>query len=299
MFVQFCVQNFVNFLSKTLSFFLSIFLMEGGVPPGAPPPPQYRGYPPGAPPPQLGGGYPRGRPPPVGGGTPGGRPPPVGGGYPRGAPPPVGGGVPPGAPPPVGGGYPRGRPPPPSWGGVPQGAPPPVGGGGTPGGRPPPVGGVPPGAPPQLGEYPPGAPPPPQLGGGGPPCGQTNWKHYLPVILRMRAVINNGYILFFIHQCFRSCLHTRSPMQVYEKFWIKVRLGGPTQLTRWLKNSRNEQDSPPAWPQEAYLPPAPPPPASGLTSRLTSSALPGWLPVSKKSPQRNKLFLKFFPKHLD
>ena len=31
---------------------------------------------------------------------------------------------------------------------------------------------------------------PPQLGGtpGGTPCEQTNWKHYLPVILRMRAV---------------------------------------------------------------------------------------------------------------
>ena len=87
------------------------------------------------------------------------------------------------------------------------GTPPPVGGG-TPGGDPP-VGGVPPRAPPQLGGYPRGAPPvgggtpggtPPVRGGGGgyprgappswggPPCGQTNWKHYLPVILRMRAV---------------------------------------------------------------------------------------------------------------
>ena len=43
----------------------------------------------------------------------------------------------------------------------------------------------------KLWGYPPGCPPP--LGGGGlpwgcPPCEQTNWKHYLPVILRMRAV---------------------------------------------------------------------------------------------------------------
>ena len=191
MFVQFCVQNVCPILSifcpKLCPFFCPFFCWKGG-------------------------GYPRGRPPPTpvgGGGTPGGAPssPQLGGGVPPGAPPPpVGGGVPPGAaPPPVGGGggtpggappqlmggYPRGRPPPPVRGGTPGGAPP-VGGGGTPGGAPPSSGGggVPPGAPPPKleGGTPGGAPPPPPSWGGGPPCGQTNWKHYLPVILRMRAV---------------------------------------------------------------------------------------------------------------
>ena len=56
MFVQFCVQNFVHFLSKTLSFFCPFFCWRGGTPGGAP---------------QLGGGgYPRGRPPQLGGGPP-------------------------------------------------------------------------------------------------------------------------------------------------------------------------------------------------------------------------------------
>ena len=58
----------------------------------------------------------------------------------------------------------------------------------------PPFRGVPPGAP--LRPWPGGTPdldlgaPGPWLGPwlGGAPCGQTNWKHYLPVILRMRAV---------------------------------------------------------------------------------------------------------------
>ena len=76
------------------------------------------------------------------------------GGVPPGAPPQLGGT--PGAPPQLGGS-------PPSWGGYPQGRPPPLGGRG----------------------YPRGRPPPPV---GGAPCEQTNWKHYLPVILRMRAV---------------------------------------------------------------------------------------------------------------
>ena len=49
---------------------------------------------------------------------------------------------------------------------------------------------LPPGAPPPVGGYPRGRPPSPSWGGprGCPPCEQTNWKHYLPVILRMRAV---------------------------------------------------------------------------------------------------------------
>ena len=105
MFVQFCVQNFVHFLYKTLSFFLSFFLLEGGYPRGRPP--QLGGVPPGAPPPQL-GGYPRGRPsPPVGGVPPGGAPPTSWGGTPGGAPPQLEGGTPGGRPPPpVGGGGP-------------------------------------------------------------------------------------------------------------------------------------------------------------------------------------------------
>ena len=105
---------------------------------------------------------------------------PLVGGYPQGHPPPVGGtprvppswGVPPGAPP--------------SWG-VHPGAPPYWGvpwdarqlGGGTPSGTP--QLGVPLGVPPVWGRYSRGWPP-------GPPCEQTNWKHYLSVILRMRAV---------------------------------------------------------------------------------------------------------------
>ena len=79
------------------------------------------------------------------------------GGYPGGAPPVW---APPRAAPPQLGGYPRGRPPVGGYGGAPPGPP---SWGGTPGGAPPPVGA---------------------------PCEQTNWKHYLPVILRMRAVIN-------------------------------------------------------------------------------------------------------------
>ena len=145
------VQNFVHFLSKTLSIFCPKFCQTfvskfiGGGTPGAPP--------------QLGG-------------TPG-HPPPVGG-YPGGAPPV--------------GGYPWGLPP--SWRGTPR--PPPVGG--TPRGAPQ-FRGCPKGRPPSWG-VPPGAPRP--VWGvplGAPPCEQTNWKHYLPVILRMRAVIKLRVLL--------------------------------------------------------------------------------------------------------
>ena len=68
------------------------------------------------------------------------------------------------------------------------------GGGGVvpPGAPPPQFGGVPRGHPP-VGGYPRGAPPP---SWGGPPCEQTNWKHYLPVILRMRAVIMQLHVPF-------------------------------------------------------------------------------------------------------
>ena len=111
-----------------------------------------------------------------GGGVPPG--PPLVGGIPRGCPPSWG--VPPGAPP-LSWGVPPGGAPPPVGGVPPGGAPPPVGGGGTPGGAPL-SWGVPPGCPP-VGGNPRGRPP-------GAPCEQTNWKDYLPVILRMRAVIN-------------------------------------------------------------------------------------------------------------
>ena len=156
------------FCPKFCPFFLSIFCWGG-----TPGPPSL-GVPPGGTPPV--GGVPQGGAPPVGG-------------YPQGAPPQLGGtpggtpqlGCTPGGAPPVGG-YPRGTP---QLGGTPGGAPPPVGG--TPG-APPMLGGVPPGVTPQLGGIPGGNPP---VGGyprGRPPCEQTNWKQYLPVILRMRAV---------------------------------------------------------------------------------------------------------------
>ena len=113
------------------------------------------------------GGYPRGHPLQLGG-TPGGTPS-------------SWGEVPPGGPPQLGG-TPRGAPPvggtPPQLGGLPPGAPP-VGGGLTLGAPPPQLGGLPRGRPPQFEGYPRGRP----------PCEQTNWKHYLPVILRMRAVM--------------------------------------------------------------------------------------------------------------
>ena len=186
-----CLSNFLSiFCPKLCPFFVPNFVQHfcpnlGGGTPRCAPPPSWGGYPrecppswgvpPGAPP--SVGGYPRGHPPQLGG-------------YPRGRPPGC---------PPVGG-YPRGHPP--SWGGTPgvlpqvRGYPrgcPPVGG--TPGGTPQ-VGGVPPGRPPSWGGTPGGAPPPPSWGVplgrppqlGGAPWGQTNWKHYLPVILRMRAV---------------------------------------------------------------------------------------------------------------
>ena len=109
----------------------------------------------------------------LGGGTPGGAPPQLEG-VPPGAPPPQFRGVPPQ----LEGGYPWGHPP--SWRGVPLG---------------PPLGGYPRGAP-QLGGYPWGRPP----SWGGPPCEQTNWKHYLPVILRMRAVIISHILVKFENQ---------------------------------------------------------------------------------------------------
>ena len=121
MLVQFYVQNFVHFLSKTLSIFCPKFYPTflskfGGVPPGPPP---VGGTPGGAPP--VGGvGVTPGAPPQLGG-SPGGAPP-ILGGTPGGTPP-VGGT--PGVPPHVGG-YPWGAP---QLGGTPGGAPPPPVGG--------------------------------------------------------------------------------------------------------------------------------------------------------------------------
>ena len=98
-------------------------------------------------------------------------------------------GVPPGAPPPQLGEYPKGAPP---VGGYPWGRPPV---GGYPRGHPP-VGGYPQEHPPSWG-VPQGVPPPV----GGPPCEQTNWKHYLPIILRMQAVMSQHSCIFNNIEC--------------------------------------------------------------------------------------------------
>ena len=136
---------------------------------------------------------------------------------------------------------------------VPLGAPPPPVQGGMPG-VPPHSGGTPE-APPSSGGYPSGHPPSSRFGGltltqtltwgpldldpdpdlgapyldlgasrpwprpwpGGPPCEQTNWKHYLPVILRTRAVITkNSIITAVLSHCVKGALLLFGLEKIYD-----------------------------------------------------------------------------------